>query len=257
MTGSGSAGQVLGQPRRHYPVTISVDALALAWARQEDAPEGALVQADQELAARGRRGTPWVSVAGGSLAVAVVLRPALPAQAEGLMWLLAAAAAADGLADATGLAVQVEWPNMVLVDNRVVGMVKATVQLGPDRIEVAVVSVRLNTCLDLAVLPDDARGNVTSLSELGVTASDDEVVNGILQRLEAYYAGGTSALLAAYTRRCATLGHDVQISLIRRGEVRGRATDVDEHGRLVVATPRGGGAVDLSTVDSMVRLGGR
>ena len=36
---------------RTYPVAVSVEAMASAWARQEQAPEGATVVAAQELAA--------------------------------------------------------------------------------------------------------------------------------------------------------------------------------------------------------------
>jgi len=82
---------------RTYPVAVSVEAMAAAWARQEQAPEGATVVAAQELAARGRRGTVWKTIPDRSLSLAVVLRPALPPAGEQLLWILASLAAAEGL----------------------------------------------------------------------------------------------------------------------------------------------------------------
>lgn len=222
-----------GVPHKLYPVTVSVDALALGWLRQEGAPEGAVVAAESELSARGRRGVPWVSVAGGSLAFSVVLRPQLPPEAEGLLWPLASLAAAEGAQEATGVPISLKWPNDLLAGGRRLGLVDVSAQLGPGRIESAVVTVRLNATLEPEEIPDGLRDEATSLTAEGGAAARERVLARIVERLEVRYGGGVPELLAAYRQRCATLGRAVRAELQPSGEKTGTATSIDGGGRLV------------------------
>lgn len=247
----------LGHPRRDYPVAVSTEALALAWARQEDAPEGAVVTAAQELAARGRRTAVWHSLPGASLAASVVLRPGLPASAEGLVWLLAGVAAVDALAEA-GVDVGIEWPNELVVtgdaQGGVVGIVKAVVQLGPGGVDLAVVTLRVNTGMHQSDVPSELAASLTSLALLGVDLDGDALLARFLHHLAQRYDAGVPELLAAFTDRCSTIGQPVRIGLIRRGEVQGTATGVDPEGRLLVRTPRGEGTVGLDQLERLDRV---
>lgn len=223
-----------GTPHQVYPVTVSVDSLALGWLRQEGAPEGAVVAADSELSARGRLGIPWVSVAGGSLAFSVLLRPQLPAEGEGLLWLLASLAAAEGVTAASGVDVRLKWPNDLLAPGGRLGLVDVSAQLGPGQVETAVLTVRLNAALTADEVPTGLRDAVTSLTVEGGDASRETVLARIVERLEARYSAGVPDLLDAYRERCATLGRPVRAQMQPSGEVAGVATDFDSGGRLVV-----------------------
>jgi len=226
------AGRFLGVPARVYPVAVSTDALAISWAGQDQAPEGALVVADVELSARARRGPPWVSVQGASLAFSVILRPELPVEAEGLLWLLASLAAADGVRDASGLPVGLKWPNDLLLANRRLGAVKVDARLAPGRIDAAVVTVRVNVGGREPGLPEGA----TSLARAGVDRSRVAVLAAILKRFECWYGASVPALLDGYRTRCDTLDSWVSAHLMPSGALTGRAVDVDERGALVVET---------------------
>lgn len=223
-----------GTPHQVYPVAVSVDSVALGWLRKEGAPEGAVVAAESELSARGRLGIPWVSVAGGSLAFSVLLRPELPAEGEGLLWLLASLAAAEGVEAATGVDVRLKWPNDLLVAGRRLGVVGVAAQLGPGQVETAVLTVRLNAALTADELPTGLRDEATSLSVEGADAPREVVLARIVERLEARYSAGVPELLDAYRQRCATLGRQVRAQMQPSGEVAGVATDFDSGGRLVV-----------------------
>ncbi|CAN5397084.1 hypothetical protein BH23ACT9_BH23ACT9_15600 [soil metagenome] len=230
---------------------MSTESLALAWARQEDAPEGALVTAAQELAARGRRTAVWHSVPGASLAASVVLRPALPVQAEGLLWLLAGVAAVDGLVEAADVEVGIEWPNELVVDGKVLGIVKAVVQLGPGGVELAVLTLRVNTAM--RPVPPEIASHATSLALLGADVADDVVLRAFLGNLARHYDAGVAPLLAAFTQRCDTIGHQLQVDLVRRGRVHGTAAGVDPEGRLLVRSASGVGAVGLDLLERLSR----
>lgn len=223
-----------GVPHHVYPVAVSVDAIALSWLRQENAPEGTVIAVETELSARGRRSIPWVSVAGGTLAFAVLLRPELPPEAEGLLWPLASLAVAEGVAEAAGVDTVCKWPNDLLASGRRLGLVDVAAQLGPGRMESAVLTVRLNAALEARDLPEGLRDPATSLAVEGGDATREEVLARIVGRLEARYAGPVTELLEAYRERCATFGRQVRAELQPAGQVAGVATDIDGGGRLVL-----------------------
>lgn len=243
----------LGTPVQHYGVGVSAESLALGWARQHGAPEGALVVADVELSARGRRGQTWVSVAGRSLAFSVVLRPALPPAGEGLLWLLASLSAAEGVESATGLDVRLKWPNDLLVDGRGVGNVRIDAQLGPGVIETAVVTVRLNVGLQPDDFPDEMRPQVTSLAMEDQLRPRAEVLAAVLHRLADRYEAGVPALLGDYRSRCDTIGTRVRAVLMPSGEAVGLAAEIDDQGGLVIETPSGRGTIGVDRLQRLER----
>ncbi len=245
----------LGRPVQVFPLAVTTESLAMGWARQQQAPEGAIVVADAELSARARRGPPWVSVPGKSLAFSVVLRPELPPEGEGLLWLLAALGAAEGIEAVADINVPVKWPDDLLVDDRRLGMVRSDAHLGPGRIESAVVTVRVNVGLTEDDFPAEHRETATSLALEGVDRPRPEVLASILARLEACYGMSVPELLDAYRSRCSTLGRQVRAQLMPVGEAAGRAADVDERGALVVEGPGGRGFVSVGVVKRLEVVG--
>jgi BirA family biotin operon repressor/biotin-[acetyl-CoA-carboxylase] ligase len=80
----------------------------------------------------------------------------------------------------------------------------------------------------------------------------------VLRELETWYLRWTGAatpgdpagsgLRAEYLRLCVTVGRGVQVQLPGGATMTGRASDVDDLGRLVVATPAGPEAVSAGDV---------
>lgn len=252
VAGAIGSDRALGAPLRVHPVVTSTEALALGWARQNDAPEGALVTANQELSARVRRGVPWVSHPGASLAFSVVLRPDLPPEGEGLLWLLASLAAAEGVEAVGEVEVLLKWPNDLLVGTRRLGGIRVDARLGPGVIDIAVVTFRLNVGGTADDFPDELRDAVTTLHAEGVPADRLEVMRSILDHLEVRYGAGVQELLGAYRQRCDTLGKRVRARLLMTTqEASGVATDVSPGGGLVLRTAGGAGTI---SVDQLARL---
>jgi BirA family biotin operon repressor/biotin-[acetyl-CoA-carboxylase] ligase len=79
---------------------------------------GAVVGADAQTAGHGRLGRKWLSVPGSGLYFSVVLRLALPPDHLPVVTLAAGLAAAEGITAASGLAVDLRWPNDVLIGER-------------------------------------------------------------------------------------------------------------------------------------------
>ncbi len=134
-----------GRLVRRFPVAVSAEAMALAWANQEDAPRGATVVVDHEIRASGLHGRRWEIPATESLACSIVLRPTVPVEDADSAWLVAALACAEGAQAVTGKEMSTWWPDSVVDSSREqVAAVRAEVQLGPGRVKSIIITLRFN-----------------------------------------------------------------------------------------------------------------
>jgi BirA family biotin operon repressor/biotin-[acetyl-CoA-carboxylase] ligase len=102
------------------PVTDSTNTDAMA-AAGNAAPHGSVYFADQQLAGRGRSDHTWQSPAGEGLYVSILLRPQIPLHRLPLLPLAAGLAAAQAVQVASGLAIDLRWPNDLLLGTRKTG----------------------------------------------------------------------------------------------------------------------------------------
>lgn len=208
----------MSDARRHFEVAVNAEALALAWARQEGAPTGAVVSVDHEISPRGRLGRLWPHAQERTAVLAMVWRPTLGADVAELAWV----AASLGLCEAArtllgGGNAATWWPDLVVdIGERRIGEVRAEVQLGPGRVSSAVITARL----DLDALPGVDR-------ETAIT----EMIVGLGAGIE-HLDGGHDELRAAYSRSCVLIGRRVIARLLPRGAARGTVGGIDELGRL-------------------------
>jgi len=218
------AGDTVREIRR-YTAAVSAGAMALAWANQEQAPSGAMVVVTHEVSPLGRLGQLWPVPAGSTLAFAAVLRPALSAEEADVPWLVSALAAVEGIELAGGPPVAAAWPDLVVdaESGRTVAAVRADVQLGPGKVRSAVVTVRV----DLTADAEDRRDDLL------------EAIGARLDERTAELADGVAGPLAAYERRCSTLGRNLKLRLVPRGELRAHASAIDPLGRLECRSPTG------------------
>src|ERR1700716_521081 len=126
----------LGAPVVFFSTIGSTNDAASALA-ERGAAEGTVVIADAQTAGRGRRGRTWFSPPGSGLYVSVVLTPAR-ARTDGdrattLITLAAGVALAEGVEAATGLRVDLKWPNDLYVTRRkLAGILAEGVAAGPE-----------------------------------------------------------------------------------------------------------------------------
>ncbi len=141
--GAGAESTVAGHPVRTYPVALTTEALALGWARAEEAPEGAVVVASQELSPASARDLPGsVSPATVSISRSCCVRG--PPEGEDLLWVLASLAGARALESLGVNDVKIKWPDDLHVGGRKIGGLKVINQLAPGRIESAIATFRIN-----------------------------------------------------------------------------------------------------------------
>lgn len=101
-------------------------------AARSGAPHGSVFFADEQTAGRGRGGHAWHSAAGEGLYVSTIFRLPIPAARLPLLPLVAGLAAAEAIRIASGLIVDLRWPNDLLIGARKTGgiLVEAGSQSG-------------------------------------------------------------------------------------------------------------------------------
>lgn len=229
---------------RHASVAISAPALAHQWARQEQAPSGAAVTVDTEIAGRLRGGAEWVS--DDAVAVTVIARPDdLSPSATDLAWLatglagreaaaalsrvLSGGAEPSGISGPSGGVPEpvCRWPDAVVGPDlpRMVAAVDAS--LGPGRVEYVVATVRLAPVSTMTTANVDLDRHAVGLT----------VIESLRRWLETL--NRPEQLLAEYRRHCATLSELVAVTLLPRGTLKGRAAGISDSGGLVVESSTG------------------
>lgn len=175
----------------------------------------------------------------------------MPPASRGWLPLLAGVAVAAGLHARAGLEVSLKWPNDVLTDQGKLAGILAE-QTGT----AIVVGIGLNVSQRRDELPGD---QATSAWLAGATRPDRAaVLASVLAEFERWYqrwSGGphpgdaaVSGLRAEYLRYCATVGKEVRVELPGGGVLTGRATDVDDVGRLLVSALDGVQAISAGDV---------
>lgn len=225
--GPGAESELNGHAVRRYLMGVSGAALALAWARQEDAPHGATVVVDREVSPLGRLGRMWSTPAESTLSMAVVLRPPLKVEQADATWLLAGVAVAEGAAAASGKELSTWWPDRVVdaSSGEELAALKVEIQLGPGKVRSAVASLRLD------------------LDKLGLgPGGRDQLLEAVLASVDQHSAGldeGSEGVAAAYEGQCWMMGRRVKLRLLPKGETRGVARSVDRSARLGLESTTG------------------
>jgi BirA family transcriptional regulator, biotin operon repressor / biotin---[acetyl-CoA-carboxylase] ligase len=148
----------------------------------EDAPESSVAVCDEQTAGRGRQGRAWTAPPGTAILCSVVLRPAADRTLSELS-LVAGTAVAEAVEGAVGLAVQVKWPNDVMLNRRKVAGILAEAASGR-----AVVGIGVNVNQNRSELPDNTKVAAASLFTIdGIKRERAPLLAAILERLEVNY----------------------------------------------------------------------
>src|SRR6266508_4588590 len=156
---------------------------ALAWATN-DAKDLSLVIADEQTAGRGRLDRKWFTPKGTALALSLILRPTAEEKPRLTRTVgLAALAVAESLRT-RGLAVQIKWPNDVLIAGRkVCGILIESVWSGED-VDCAVIGIGVNLLKESVPPAEALLFPATSIEEeLGQAPDRLEVLHDILAAL--------------------------------------------------------------------------
>ena len=176
-----------GRFGRPYEYVVSTPSTQLLL--PPDAPEGALVAADEQTAGRGRLGRRWLAPPGTSLLCSLQLRPTVASERLPELTGVASRACADAIAGLTGLEPELKFPNDVLVGGRKVAGI-----LAEAREERVVLGIGVNVNVAADELPQEVDRAATSLLvETGRELDRAELLAELLKQLERRYDAWLSA----------------------------------------------------------------
>jgi BirA family biotin operon repressor/biotin-[acetyl-CoA-carboxylase] ligase len=180
---SRSLSSVFADKLHFVPSTASTNSDAMAAARN-GAPHGSVFLADEQTAGRGRGDHAWLSAAGQGLCVSIVLRLPLPSSQMPLLPLAAGLAAAAAIRAATGLAIDLRWPNDLLIGPRKTGGILVESQAEAGRLAFAVAGIGIN--VHQQSFPPGLATPATSLDlETGRWTDRQPLLVALLESLEA------------------------------------------------------------------------
>jgi BirA family transcriptional regulator, biotin operon repressor / biotin---[acetyl-CoA-carboxylase] ligase len=212
------------------------------------AEEGVVAVADHQTAGRGRLGRTWVAPPGASLLVSILLRPPLALEELHLASVAVGLSAADACGARARVAPELKWPNDLLVGGRKLAGILAEAELAPASRPPGAGPVRPAVVVGIGLnvnwpeeLPPELSGTAVALNHLtGRPVDRVRLLVALLRSLEERRVlmdtpEGRRQLASEYRRRCVTLGQEVRVQLTEEAFT-GRATDITDHGHLIVET---------------------
>jgi BirA family biotin operon repressor/biotin-[acetyl-CoA-carboxylase] ligase len=175
----------IGHQITHYFRTDSTNNVCLKLAVQ-GAPHGTVVVAEEQTGGRGRLGRTWYSEKSSGIYASVLLRPPLSPAVAPVLTLMAGVAAYHAVTATTGLAVDIRWPNDLLVNGKKACGILTEMHAEVDRLHAVVLGIGLN--VNHAAMPAELKGTATSLRiESHRTWSRVHLCIALLKELEKHY----------------------------------------------------------------------
>ncbi len=237
----------LGRRIEYFESTDSTNRVALDLARA-GAAHGTAVIAETQTAGRGRLGRSYFSPPYVNLYTSIVLRPQLTTAAAPTLILAAAIAVADAVAQTVDApeAVEIKWPNDVLIGGRKTSGILMEMNAEATSVRHAILGIGVNLNVDRASFPDEFREHATSLkseSDSGQPvdrAAFTRLLYSLLEGvLDEHAQHGFEGLRGRFEARFRMTGRRVRVLELgdtpRVGVARGLASD----GALLVETTSG------------------
>jgi BirA family biotin operon repressor/biotin-[acetyl-CoA-carboxylase] ligase len=177
LAGTPFAGRV-----RYFASIDSTNTLAMREA-EEGQESGTVYLADEQTGGRGRGAHSWHSAPGSGLYVSILLRPRL-APAD-ILWVSLAAGLAvqQAIREVTSLAVDLRWPNDLLLSGRKLGGILTELNAEVTRVRHAVIGVGLN--VHQPAFPPELASLATSLTiETGQEWSRQDLLVALLRNVD-------------------------------------------------------------------------
>jgi len=178
-------GALFGKRIYHFFKTDSTNRVAMELGHAGE-PEGAVVLAEEQTAGRGRQGRAWHSERAAGIYVTLLLRPKLaPAQAP-LLTMMAGLSTRSAVQAVTGLAVDLKWPNDLLIGGKKAGGILTEMHAEPGQIRFVIVGIGLD--VNQEKFPAELANLATSLRiETGKSQSRLEILVRLLREFESDY----------------------------------------------------------------------
>lgn len=182
---------------------------------EQGVKHGTLAVADMQHTGKGRRGRGWISAAGTSIYMSLILRPAFPPSRAPMLTLLMAYSAAQAIREQEALEVMIKWPNDLVLNGKKICGILTEMSAEIDYINHVVIGIGVNT--NEESYPEEIRETATSLRiEKGSKVKRADLIARIMKQFETNYerflqTEDLSAIQDAYNRILVNCGRQVRV----------------------------------------------
>jgi BirA family biotin operon repressor/biotin-[acetyl-CoA-carboxylase] ligase len=235
---SGLETRWMARDIRYFETIDSTNRLGFDLAR-EGAAHGTVVIAEGQTAGRGRLGRTFYSPTHTNLYTSVVLRPSLSASEAATVILAAAIAVAETVAATLGGpgAVEIKWPNDVLLDGLKTSGILMELSAEATRVGFLILGIGVNLNVDRQSFPEEFRALATSLtSHSGQPVDRVHFARRLFVTLEdvldVHAERGWDALNPRFQEFFRMVGRRIRVSDLAEGETSGVCRGIDPDGAL-------------------------
>jgi BirA family biotin operon repressor/biotin-[acetyl-CoA-carboxylase] ligase len=198
-------------------------------------PVGTVVLADEQRAGQGRHGHAWHSPAGSGIYCSIVLDP------TPLLTLALGLATAEAIANSTGIACDLRWPNDLMLNGKKVAGI--LVQLSAP---VAIAGIGIN--VTPTAFPPDLAAEATSLFTQSLTVDREAIVLALLPSIDTFTQLDQESILRLFTH-ASSYAHGRRVTVRQpEGIINGVTVGLDPSGFLIVRKDDG--------TDTLILAGG-
>ncbi len=235
----------LAREIRYFDTIDSTNRIALELA-QQGAPHGTAVLAEGQTAGRGRLGRSFYSPPHQNLYTTLLLRPTLSTADAPTLILAAGVAVAEAIVATLGTddAVEIKWPNDVLLGGLKTSGILMEMSAEATRVGFAVLGIGVNLNAEREAFPDEFRHLATSLRSHSGRRIDRVAFTRRLycileEALDEHARAGFAALRARFDARFRMAGRVVRVLEMGGRELTGTARGIASDGALEVERPTG------------------
>lgn len=227
----------------HYEESVDSTQKIAHRLANEDAPEGTVIIAEEQVLGRGRMDRKWHSPKYTGVWMSVILRPNIPPQKAPQLTLIAAVAVVQAIEEFTNLTPQIKWPNDILINGKKVTGILTELQADADRITSIIIGIGINVNQQKEDYPEELHNIATSLAiESGKKLQRAELVKILLSKLENLYAlyleKGFYPIKLLWESYAISIGKIITARTIT-GSIHGKAMGITEDGVLMIEDEKG------------------
>jgi BirA family biotin operon repressor/biotin-[acetyl-CoA-carboxylase] ligase len=222
-------------------VTGSTNSDALAAARN-GAQHGSVFLADEQTAGRGRGDHKWQSNAGDGLYVSVLMRPKLSPAHLPLIPLAAGLAAAEAIRSIAGLAIDLRWPNDLLIGPHKVGGILVETKTEGAGLAFAVIGIGINVhqrAFDPALSTPATSLDIAAGHRVSRQALLDALLKSLEREMLLLADSGAVSTILARVEQASTWLRGRRVEVHGPQECLGVTGGLDAYGFLLVQTAEG------------------
>ncbi len=223
-----------------------------SWVKQQPEPGVVACLAEEQTGGRGRRGRSWSSPAGCGVLLSVRAPLEHPASALSMLSMQAGLGVLQAIKQVTGLAVQLKWPNDVMLDgSKLAGILVELQSSGPHQTTVVIgtgINVRWPESEPMPQPLADCRAAAKQFTRNQLAAG---VLNELSNVLMHFGETAACSVVASWWQNDLLADQPVQIE---QGGKRytGRAAGLDQDGGFVLDT--GNGVMTFHSSEASIRL---